>query len=151
MFSDLLLRRKPAGQPYRSHGVRAAHRDDALAFAAEMLPPDYPGLVDPQSPEQVAAGLIWLMNDRSGEAMRENFLGRFTSNATWKIWPGLFTRGKHLIYDLRFTISLTESVHHAHCKAALNALLCPPLPLQSRRPCAWSCWPSLRKACPQYE
>jgi glycosyltransferase involved in cell wall biosynthesis len=44
----------------------------------EMLPPDYPGLVDPQSPEQVAAGLIRLMNDRSGETMRENFLGRFT-------------------------------------------------------------------------
>ncbi len=44
----------------------------------EMLPPDYPGLVDPQSAEQVAAGLIRLMNDRSGEAMRDNFLGRFT-------------------------------------------------------------------------
>jgi len=44
----------------------------------EMLPPDCPGLVDPQSPEQVAAGLIRLINDRSGETMRENFLGRFT-------------------------------------------------------------------------
>jgi glycosyltransferase involved in cell wall biosynthesis len=44
----------------------------------EMLPPDYPGLVDPQSPEQVAAGLIRLMDEKSGEAMRENFLGRFT-------------------------------------------------------------------------
>ena len=44
----------------------------------EMLPPDYPGLVDPQSPEQAAAGLIRLMNEKSGEAMRDNFLGRFT-------------------------------------------------------------------------
>ena len=44
----------------------------------EMLPPDYPGLVDPQSPEQVAAGLIRLMSEKSGEAMRDNFLGRFT-------------------------------------------------------------------------
>jgi glycosyltransferase involved in cell wall biosynthesis len=44
----------------------------------EMLPPDYPGLVDPQSPEQVAAGLIRLMDEKSGEAMRDNFLGRFT-------------------------------------------------------------------------
>jgi hypothetical protein len=26
----------------------------------------------------VAAGLIRLINDRSGETMRENFLGRFT-------------------------------------------------------------------------
>ena len=34
LFSDLLLWRKPAGQSDRSHGVRAAHRDDALAFAA---------------------------------------------------------------------------------------------------------------------
>ena len=44
----------------------------------EMLPPDYPGLVDPQSPEQTAAGLIRLMNERFGETMRENFLDRFT-------------------------------------------------------------------------
>jgi glycosyltransferase involved in cell wall biosynthesis len=44
----------------------------------EMLPPDYIGLVDPQSPEQVAAGLIRLMDEKSGEAMRDNFLGRFT-------------------------------------------------------------------------
>jgi len=44
----------------------------------EMLPPDYPGLVDSQSPEQVAAALIRLMSERSGETARENFLGRFT-------------------------------------------------------------------------
>ena len=44
----------------------------------EMLPPNYPGLVDSQSPEQIAAALILLMNERAGETARENFLGRFT-------------------------------------------------------------------------
>ena len=44
----------------------------------EMLPPNYPGLVDSQSPEQIAAALLRLMNERSGDAARENFLGRFT-------------------------------------------------------------------------
>jgi hypothetical protein len=43
-----------------------------------MLPPNYPGLVDSQSPEQIAAALLRLMNERSGDAARENFLGRFT-------------------------------------------------------------------------
>jgi glycosyltransferase involved in cell wall biosynthesis len=36
----------------------------------EMLPPNYPGLVDSQSPEQIAAALILLMNERSGETAR---------------------------------------------------------------------------------
>jgi glycosyltransferase involved in cell wall biosynthesis len=44
----------------------------------EMLPPDYPGLVDPQSPEQIAAALIRLMTSGSGETAARNFLGRFT-------------------------------------------------------------------------
>jgi glycosyltransferase involved in cell wall biosynthesis len=44
----------------------------------EMLPPNYPGLVDSQSPDQIAAALIRLMNEKSGETARENFLGRFT-------------------------------------------------------------------------
>jgi glycosyltransferase involved in cell wall biosynthesis len=44
----------------------------------EMLPPDYPGLVDPQSPEQTAAALIKLASGIYGEIMRENFLARFT-------------------------------------------------------------------------
>jgi glycosyltransferase involved in cell wall biosynthesis len=44
----------------------------------EMLPLNYPGLVDSQSPEPITAALIRLMNERSGETMRENFLGRFT-------------------------------------------------------------------------
>jgi glycosyltransferase involved in cell wall biosynthesis len=44
----------------------------------EMLPPNYPGFVDSQSPKQIAAALILLMNERSGEMMRENFLARFT-------------------------------------------------------------------------
>jgi hypothetical protein len=43
-----------------------------------MLPPNYPGLVDSQAPEQIAAALIRLMNERAGDATRENFLGRFT-------------------------------------------------------------------------
>jgi glycosyltransferase involved in cell wall biosynthesis len=44
----------------------------------EIMPPDYPGLVDTQSPEQVAAALIKLASERSGESLRENFLARFT-------------------------------------------------------------------------
>jgi glycosyltransferase involved in cell wall biosynthesis len=44
----------------------------------EMLPPNYPGLVDSQAPEQIAAALIRLMSEKTGETARENFLGRFT-------------------------------------------------------------------------
>ncbi len=44
---------------------------------SEMLPLNYPGLVDSQSPEQIAAALLRLVNERSGETMRENFLRRF--------------------------------------------------------------------------
>jgi glycosyltransferase involved in cell wall biosynthesis len=44
----------------------------------EMLPQNYPGLVDSQAPEQITAALLRLMNERSGETARENFLGRFT-------------------------------------------------------------------------
>ena len=44
----------------------------------EMLPPNYPGLVDSQSPEQITAALLRLIHERSGEVARENFLGRFT-------------------------------------------------------------------------
>jgi glycosyltransferase involved in cell wall biosynthesis len=44
----------------------------------EMLPPDYPGLIDSPSPEQVAAALLKLMGGTSGETLREHFLARFT-------------------------------------------------------------------------
>ena len=44
----------------------------------EMLPPDYPGLIDSPSPDQVAAALIKLAGEQSGEIMRDNFLARFT-------------------------------------------------------------------------
>jgi glycosyltransferase involved in cell wall biosynthesis len=44
----------------------------------EMLPPAYPGLVDTQSPKQVADALIRLMSEHSGEWARQNFSTRFT-------------------------------------------------------------------------
>ena len=45
----------------------------------EMLPPDYPGLVDPQSPEQIAAALIRLMNEKiRRKRCATHFFRRFT-------------------------------------------------------------------------
>jgi len=44
----------------------------------EMLPPAYPGLVDDQSPEPIAATLLALMIQDSGTPLREYYLGRFT-------------------------------------------------------------------------
>ena len=44
----------------------------------EMLPPDYPVLMDSPSPENVAAALQKLMGQTSGETLREHFLTRFT-------------------------------------------------------------------------
>ena len=44
----------------------------------EMLPPDYPGLVSTQSPEEIAAALLALSLNRSGELLRKNFLDQFT-------------------------------------------------------------------------
>jgi len=44
----------------------------------EMLPPDYPGLVDPKSPEQVAAALRRMAGCDSSGTLREIFLRRFT-------------------------------------------------------------------------
>jgi len=57
----------------------------------EMLPPNYPGLVDSQSPEQIAAALLRLMNERSGETAREISWAGSPSNAIWKTWLGPFT------------------------------------------------------------
>jgi glycosyltransferase involved in cell wall biosynthesis len=47
----------------------------------EIMPPGYPGLVEPQSPPQIADALIRLMSERSGELMRKNFITRFTLQA----------------------------------------------------------------------
>jgi len=44
----------------------------------EIMPPAYPGLVDTQSPKQVADALIRLMSGHSGEWARQNFTTRFT-------------------------------------------------------------------------
>jgi glycosyltransferase involved in cell wall biosynthesis len=44
----------------------------------EMLPPAYPGLVDDQSPEPIAATLLALMIQDGGTPLREYYLGRFT-------------------------------------------------------------------------
>jgi glycosyltransferase involved in cell wall biosynthesis len=44
----------------------------------EMLPPGYPGLVDPKSPEQIANTLLALMTQENGEPLREYYQGRYT-------------------------------------------------------------------------
>jgi glycosyltransferase involved in cell wall biosynthesis len=44
----------------------------------EMLPPDYPGIVDPKSPEQIAGTLQRLATMDLAEPLRELFLRRFT-------------------------------------------------------------------------
>jgi glycosyltransferase involved in cell wall biosynthesis len=44
----------------------------------EMLPPDYPGIVDPKSPEQIAEALQRLATTDLVEPLREMFLHRFT-------------------------------------------------------------------------
>jgi glycosyltransferase involved in cell wall biosynthesis len=44
----------------------------------EMLPPDYPGLVDPKSPGQIAQALRRLATEDSVGPLREMFLSRFT-------------------------------------------------------------------------
>jgi glycosyltransferase involved in cell wall biosynthesis len=44
----------------------------------EMFPSNYPGLVSIHSPDEVAAALIKLVAQETGESLRENFLNRFT-------------------------------------------------------------------------
>jgi glycosyltransferase involved in cell wall biosynthesis len=44
----------------------------------EMLPPDYPGLVDDQDPEKIATAVLSVLALKSGETGRQNFLQRFT-------------------------------------------------------------------------
>jgi glycosyltransferase involved in cell wall biosynthesis len=44
----------------------------------EMFPPDYPGIVDPKSPPQIAVALRRLATEDQAAMLRESFLGRFT-------------------------------------------------------------------------
>jgi len=44
----------------------------------EMLPPDYPGIVEPKSPEQIAGALRHLAGVDLAEPLRKTFLRRFT-------------------------------------------------------------------------
>ena len=44
----------------------------------EMLPPDYPGLVDPKSPEQIAVALRLIATSDFAGPLRDIFLRRFT-------------------------------------------------------------------------
>ena len=43
----------------------------------EMFPPDYPGLVSSQSPQEITDALLALMELRTAELLRENFLNQF--------------------------------------------------------------------------
>ena len=44
----------------------------------EMLPPDYPGLVDDQDPEKIAAAIFQIFSTKSSQAARDHFTSRFT-------------------------------------------------------------------------
>ncbi len=44
----------------------------------EILPADYPGLIEPRKPEQVADALVRMLTFDSGELLRARFLERFT-------------------------------------------------------------------------
>jgi glycosyltransferase involved in cell wall biosynthesis len=44
----------------------------------EMLPPDYTGLVSGQDPEEIAATILKVLEERSGARVREHFRERFT-------------------------------------------------------------------------
>ncbi len=48
---------------------------------AEMMPADYPGLVDIRSPHQIARAMRTLMSQEDGQSFREMFLTRFTLEA----------------------------------------------------------------------
>jgi len=48
---------------------------------AEMFPSDYPGLVSIKSPDQLAAALLNVMTQETGEGFRQLFLARFTMEA----------------------------------------------------------------------
>ena len=44
----------------------------------EMLPPDYPGLVSGQNPDEIATVILQVLTLRSGELAREHFTAHFT-------------------------------------------------------------------------
>ena len=44
----------------------------------EMLPPDYPGLVSGQNPDELAAAIVKVLATKSGEQVRQHFTARFT-------------------------------------------------------------------------
>ncbi len=44
----------------------------------EMLPPDYPGLVNDQDPDALAAVILNILGEKSGELVHRHFTGRFT-------------------------------------------------------------------------
>jgi len=44
----------------------------------EMLPPNYPGLVNDQDPDALAAAILKILAETSGEGVHQHFTGRFT-------------------------------------------------------------------------
>jgi glycosyltransferase involved in cell wall biosynthesis len=44
----------------------------------EMLPPDYPGLVNDQNPDDIAATILKVLAEKSGVGVREHFCTQFT-------------------------------------------------------------------------
>jgi glycosyltransferase involved in cell wall biosynthesis len=44
----------------------------------ELFPPDYPGLVDIKSPDQIAEAFVAVMASQTGEELRESFVNKFT-------------------------------------------------------------------------
>ena len=44
----------------------------------EMFPPNYPGLVDNQDPDKIAATILQLLEDKSGELVHRHFTDNFT-------------------------------------------------------------------------
>ena len=44
----------------------------------ELFDPEYPGLIDPRSPEQLAAAVLTTVSKHSGRELREKFLAGFT-------------------------------------------------------------------------
>ena len=57
----------------------------------EMLPLNYPGLVDSQSPEQIAAALIRLRTGGRAKPRAKISWAGLPSNVIWKTWPRPFT------------------------------------------------------------
>jgi len=44
----------------------------------EMLPPHYPGLVSGQNIEELAAAILLVLAEKSGEQVRQHFIQKFT-------------------------------------------------------------------------